>query len=126
MAHTVDGYDLSYVHRGSWKANRSYRGEVVDQVPVAWRRDYTPGKPPLLKIWFKDVNEAEQRLQTGEPFVAALAIKKPGGASATAIQRLFEVMPTEVVEPDPEMGARSGLLCSILRPCFTAGAVEWW
>jgi hypothetical protein len=108
----VDGYDVIYTHRGSWKANRSHAGKVIDVVPVAWDRDYVFGDPPLLIIWFQDPQEASRLLHANVPFVAALATKKPGGASSRDIKRLFVVEPVEEVAP--AAGTRSGLRCRVV------------
>ena len=115
MVHTVDGYDIAYSRRGSWKADRSFRGEVLDQVPVAWDRDYQPGKPPFLTIWFQGLNEAADRLAAGIPFIAALATKKPDGAAARDINRLLKVSPIKIAAEFYEK--RSGLLCEVVGKC---------
>ena len=65
-----------------------------------------------MTVWFQDEKEAERLLTAGKPFVVALSHKRPDGASANDIKRLFEVAPVEVVPPDP--GTRSGLRCNII------------
>jgi hypothetical protein len=36
MGHSVDGFDLKYTSRTSWKAERRERGTLIDIVPVTW------------------------------------------------------------------------------------------
>ncbi|WAP70116.1 hypothetical protein [Jiella pelagia] len=115
MVASIDGYDLAYTHRGSWKAHRIFRGKIIDEIPVAWTRDYAAGNPPSLIVWFKDENEAGNRLATKGQFVVALSEKKLGGASAKDIRRLFEVSPVETVPATK--GTRSGLLCVVVGKC---------
>ncbi len=116
MVATIDGFDIAYTHRGSWKANRIFRGKTVDEIPVAWKEDYRTGAPgPSLTIWFKDENEAGERLAAGIKFVAALSQKKSGGASAADILRLYEVEPLETVAP--VKGTKSGLRCAVVGKC---------
>jgi hypothetical protein len=115
----IRGYEVAYKHRGSWRACRRLKGQVVDEVPVAWDTDWTAGKPPSLVIWFQDPFEAKARLDAGEPFVGAVAKKRPGSASSEDINGLFEAMPTEAI-PDPnrpQNGAAGGVRCSIVGVC---------
>src|SRR5690349_21600943 len=91
----IQGYEVDYKHRGSWRAYRRFKGQIVDEVPVAWDTDWTAGKPPSLAVWFQDAFEAKARLEAGVPFVVAVAKKKPASASSKDINRLFEVMPIE-------------------------------
>ena len=112
MVTKVDGFAVAYTHRGSWKAKRTLAGEVIDEISVAWTRDYTAGREPMLIIWFKDDNEASERLEAGDSFVTALSEKKVRGASAKDIRRLLEVHPVETVAPTS--GTRSGLRCKVI------------
>jgi len=95
------GYDISYTHRGSWKANLRHRGKVVlEAIPVAWdtdlRRDHA--KQPTLGIWFKDKDEAKQRLALDVSIAVALAKKTETDASAENISNIFEVTPIDVAD----------------------------
>jgi hypothetical protein len=114
----INGYELAYLHRGSWKARRSVRGIVLDEIPVAWDKDWTQGKPPVLKVWFKDFGEALSLINSNQPFTVAVAKRKPGGASSEDINRLFEVKPVQAL---PDQDGLHGLLCEIIKPCLPPG-----
>jgi hypothetical protein len=112
----IGDYDVAYKHRGSWRAHRRLNGQIVDEIPVAWDTDWSAGTPPSLKVWFQDRFEAKARLDEKKSFVAAVAKKRPEGASSGEIYRLFEVMPLEAI-PDanrPQKGAAGGVRCAIL------------
>ncbi|WP_455269295.1 hypothetical protein [Rhizobium herbae] len=108
MARKLNGYDIAYTHRGSWTANLSYRGRLLETIPVAWTRDYAT---PMLTVWFKDVDEAARRLAEGVPFKVALSRREDGGASVQNIVNLFLVFPQEVGETDGR--PRSRLICRV-------------
>lgn len=116
---TISGYDVAYSHRGSWKATRNYKGSKIDEIPVAWDEDWMKGKPPTLKVWFKDFTEATSLFNAGNTFPVAIARKRLGSASSDDIHRLFLVKPIEAL-PDAE-GPRGGLLCEVVRACPRAG-----
>jgi hypothetical protein len=60
----INGYELAYTHRGSWKATRKLKGRLVDEVPITWDKDYAkkPGAAPSLIVWFQDPMEAANHL----------------------------------------------------------------
>ena len=76
MAHEVDGYELAYTNRKSWKAKRLNSGKLVDIVPVAWsdgwRRDAN-SNAYILPIYYQDSTELEIRRQDMRPFPVAIA-----------------------------------------------------
>lgn len=112
----INGYDVTYTHRASWKANRSYKGNVIDKVPVAWDRDWIklPGKPPSLVVWFENPKEASERLSAGIQFVVAVAKKVETGSSSANIHGLFDVAPVELTA-DPK-AVRCTVLAKSMPP----------
>jgi hypothetical protein len=92
----VNGFEIAYTNRGSWKAHRSINGKVIDEIPVAWDKDYEAGAPPKLTIWFKNPREAELAFGRGS-FVSAIAKKRPDSASSEDITNLLEVKPIQLV-----------------------------
>jgi hypothetical protein len=75
MGHAVDGFELKYTSRRSWKAERSERGKAIDVIPVTWA-DAWNAADGLLEVYFQDPNEMEVALQNREPFIVALAAAK--------------------------------------------------
>jgi hypothetical protein len=117
----IDGYDVTYTHRGRWKAYRRYRGDIVDAIPIAWDLDWTAGKPPSLLVGFETIDEALERLKAGEHFDVALAKKPPREsgrkhiASSKDIYGLFKVRPMEIV-PVPHRSLPK-LRCDVIERC---------
>lgn len=76
MPHDVDGYELKYVSRTSWKAERRSAGKLLDVVPVTWTdgwRQDPSTKDRFLPVWFKDRSEMEKQRTNAVPFVVAVA-----------------------------------------------------
>jgi hypothetical protein len=102
---SIDGYEVAYTHRGSWKASRTLNGVHLDDVPVAWSSDWVP---PSLTVLFKTPEEAELILSLGKPFVVAVATKKDDGSSSSSnINGLFRVQPLSAV-------GEAGVKCEVL------------
>jgi hypothetical protein len=79
MGHSVDGFDLSFTSRTSWKAHRRAFGKLIDNVPVTWtkgRRQESPSSEIFLEVWYQDNAEMEARRADPTPFIVALAIAK--------------------------------------------------
>ncbi len=122
MASKIRGYDVAFTHRGSWRAYRRLRGVIVDEVPVAWSTDWVPAKPPKLTVWTKDPLEARALVDSGRPFVVAVAQKKGNNVRSDDISGLFDVIATETISSPyhPEHRSAGGVLCNVLRPCKEA------
>lgn len=89
----VDGFEVSFTHRGSWRANLLALGKDAEVIPVAWRTDMV-GKTIL--VWFKTEKEADQKLAAGSRFRIAVAYKNSNGsASSNNITGIFWVTPVE-------------------------------
>ena len=121
-ANTIRGYDVAYKSRGSWYAYRRCKGAIVDEVPVAWDRDWVKGSPPTLTVWFKNAAEMRAKLSANSPFVVAVAKRKAGSASSDDINGLFDVAPMKgVADPNrPNLGNEAGVLCTVMGPCPNA------
>jgi hypothetical protein len=98
MGHSVDGFDLKFTSRTSWKAQRRNRGKLVDVVPVTWvhsqRRE---GKSILQGVHYQDPVEMERARLSREPFIIALAIAKDPQADPKVFHEfrgVFEVEST--------------------------------
>ena len=74
MAHDVDGFDLSFTSRTSWKAEVRRNGEVVDVVPVTWTKGWQRrGNENYLEVWFRNADELTTYSKRTEPFLVAIA-----------------------------------------------------
>ena len=76
MTHPVDGYELKFTSRRSWKAERRRRGRVVDIIPVTWtkgRRVDEATREILQEVWYQDEKEMADQAADPRPFVVALA-----------------------------------------------------
>lgn len=112
MAHEVDGYDLTYVSRTSWKAERRSAGRLLDQVPVTWaggwRRD-PETKSLFLPVYYKDAAEMEARRTGAVPFVVAVATARDRETLPRVFQRfvgVYEVLATGVQFDDRSIEAK--------------------
>jgi hypothetical protein len=100
MTHPVDGFDLKFTSRTSWKAERRCRGKLVDIVPVTWtkgRRQDPDTKNVYQEVWFQDHNEMDERNNSREPFPVAVAIAKDYSKFPHAFDQfraIFEVVST--------------------------------
>ena len=77
MAHDVDGYEVTFTHRASWKAHVTLLDRLVGTVPVTWTkgtvRDAASGKF-YQQVWFQDAAELEVVNSSTEPFLVAVAV----------------------------------------------------
>lgn len=72
MAHQVDGLQLTYLGRRSWKAVVTANGRKVCIAPVAWS---ARGSARTQRVAFakKSFVEMQQYMHSREPFIIALA-----------------------------------------------------
>ena len=100
MAHRVDGFELSFTARTSWKAKRAEHGKLIDVIPVTWtkgRRNDPLSNEIFQEVWFRDVAEMETFRSQSAPFVVALAIAKDYSADPHVFDEfrgIFEVKST--------------------------------
>jgi hypothetical protein len=93
MSYHVDGFDLKFTSRTSWKAERRRNGELLDVVPVAWANDWRQADGPFLGVWLRN----GQELTRPEPFIVAVAKAKDYKAlphEVASIVGVFKVVPT--------------------------------
>ena len=77
MSHYVDGFDVTFTHRRSWKADLRCRGRLVDTVPVTWTKGrWQAGLDIFQEVWFQDESDLEAHRTTTRPFKIALATAK--------------------------------------------------
>jgi len=79
MSHSVDGFDLRFTGRTSWKAERRLHNRTLDIVPVTWtkgRRQDPSSKEVFLEVWYRSPEELKYRVADPNAFVVALATAK--------------------------------------------------
>ncbi|MBV9629586.1 MAG: hypothetical protein JO230_15930 [Xanthobacteraceae bacterium] len=77
MPHKVDGFELRFTGRTSWKAERRCRGAVIDVIPVTWTKGWSKtSEGTFLQVWFRNADDREQYLDRREPFVVAVGVAK--------------------------------------------------
>jgi hypothetical protein len=102
LAHEIEGFDLRFTGRRSWKAERRRIGQsaVRDVIPVAWARDLRgKGAERFLDVWYTDPEEMEAQMTSQKPFVVALADAKDWDKSTKEFKEfkaIFEVVATGV------------------------------
>ena len=100
MAHVVDGFELKFTSRTSWKAARYASGRLVDIVPVTWtkgRRQELGSAEVFQEVWYQAHAELEERNSDPTPFIVALAIAKDYAEMPRQFKEfrgVFEVAPT--------------------------------
>jgi hypothetical protein len=100
VTHPVDGFDLTFTSRRSWKAHRREHGRLVDVVPVTWtkgRHASDATKEIFQEVWYQDRDELAARAADVSPFVVALATAKDYGTFPHAFKEfvgVFEVVAT--------------------------------
>ena len=98
MGHSVDGFDLKFTHRTSWKAARTLNGELIDVMPITWTKGWKKeGTENYLEVWFQDRTELEERNNSRVPFCVALAVAKDYSKQPHVFDRfqgIFEVVST--------------------------------
>ena len=106
VPHRVDGFDLTFTSRTSWKATRRERGHAIDIVPVVWTKDRHGS---YQGVSYQDPVEAEQRAADPSPFVVALARAKDYDRHPHEFKEfvgLFEVSATGEILSDKSVQTR--------------------
>lgn len=94
MGHSIDGYDLTFTSRRSWKANLRARGKIIDIIPVTWTHGR---KGDVQEVWYQNPDELEEARLRDVPFVVALAHAKDPYAEPSEFHEfrgVFEVIAT--------------------------------
>lgn len=74
MAHDLDGFEVSYTSRTSWKAYISDDGKVLATAPVTWTKGTRrQGQEWFQRVWFQKNDEAEKHDASKEPFIVLVA-----------------------------------------------------
>lgn len=100
MVHKVDGFELKFTSRTSWKAERRHVGQVVDIVPVTWTKGWRQDpetRDIFQEVWYQDKDEMMERNSSREHFVVAVAIAKDYETlphEFGSFRALFEVVAT--------------------------------
>ncbi len=98
MPHIVDGLQLKYTSRTSWKAEVRHHGTLIDIVPVTWTKGYKKtGSEIRQEVWYQDIAEMEERQKDTKSFVVAVAKAKDYRQHPHAFQDfqvVFEVVST--------------------------------
>jgi hypothetical protein len=103
VTHPVDGFDLKFTGRTSWKAKRSQSGVNIDIIPVTWTKGWRkdPKSEEIYQeVWFQNSGEMNERNSSNDPFIVAVAIAKDYSIFPHAFkqfQAIFEVVPTGVI-----------------------------
>jgi hypothetical protein len=98
MSHPVDGFDLRFAGRRSWKAERRKHGRLVDLIPVAWTKGRRAEANEIFQeLWYQNPAEIVSRAADHTPFAIALAVAKDYNTLPHAFREfvgVFEVVPT--------------------------------
>lgn len=105
MPHHLDGYELKFAARRSWKAERRLDGTLIDTVPVTWTKGIREtGNDRFLQVWFPNTDELRDYSQRTDPFVVAVATAKDFNQHPHQFSKfnyLYEVVATgELLSPD--------------------------
>lgn len=79
MPHSVDGFDLRFTGRTSWKAERRLHNRTLDIIPVTWtkgRERHPSSNNVTLEVWYRNPEELKTQMADPNPFVVALAKAK--------------------------------------------------
>jgi hypothetical protein len=77
MPHSVDGFEVTFTARRSWKASLRLHGRLIDTVPVTWTKGrWQAGTDVFQEVWFPNAEERETYRTSTRPFKVALAIAK--------------------------------------------------
>jgi hypothetical protein len=79
VPHYVNGFQLKFTSRTSWKAERRFLGRMLDVIPVALTKGRRQGnsiQEVFLEVWFRDAEELDRYVSDRNTFVVALAKAK--------------------------------------------------
>jgi len=77
MTHAVDGYDLAFTSRTSWKAERRRKGQLIDIVPMTWTKGWRRTSEGIfLRVWFRHDTDLQNYNARIDPFIVAVAVAK--------------------------------------------------
>ncbi|MGE8126054.1 hypothetical protein ACQKQD_03665 [Methylobacterium sp. NPDC080182] len=123
MAHDVDGFDVSYTSRTSWKAHVSRNGSVVATAPVTWtkgtRKDPATGKW-FQQVWFQNAGELAAVNGSTDAFLVAVAEAHDYATHPHAFKHfncIYEVRPTG------KQVDQHSIECEVLRRVTKASAI---
>jgi hypothetical protein len=77
MPHVVDGFEVTFTSRRSWKANVRLHNRLVAVAPVTWTKGrWQVGGDVFQEVWFHNQADLESHRSSTDPFIVALAIAK--------------------------------------------------
>lgn len=98
MTHQLDGFELKFTSRRSWKAERRHNGKLLDIVPVTWSKDlHRDGKQKFLLVHFTNTDESEKYRTQQKSYIVAVAEAKDYSAEKLSFSKftaLYEVVST--------------------------------
>jgi hypothetical protein len=98
MPHLIDGFEVAFTSRRSWKAALRLHGRLIDTVPVTWTKGrWQAGTDVFQEVWFQNRDELEVHRTSSTPFRVALAIAKDYSEHPHQFQEfrgIFEVQAT--------------------------------
>jgi hypothetical protein len=102
MSHHVDGFELKFTSRTSWKAELRFQNQKI-VVPVTLtkgRRKGASSQEVFLEVWYRNADELRSRAADSNDFIVALAKAKDDHAAPPVFDTfvgLFRVIPTGVL-----------------------------
>jgi hypothetical protein len=101
-SHQVDGFQVEFTNRRSWKAELRFQGRkrVVPVTLTKGRRPGASSKEVFLEVWYRNASELKSRQGDENAFIVALAKAKDDHASPPEFDSfvgIFRVIPTGVV-----------------------------
>jgi hypothetical protein len=102
MSHYVDGFELKFTSRTSWKAERRLLNQKLDIVPVTLTKGWRPvasSKEVFLEVWYRNTEELKDRAADPNAFVVALAKAKNNREFPPVFDEfvgIFRVIPTGI------------------------------
>ena len=100
MPHYVDGFQLKFTSRTSWKAELRLLNQRIDLVPVTLTKGRRQGASPqdvFLEVWYRNAEELRRRAADPNAFVLALAKAKDDHEVPSVFDSfvgIFRVIPT--------------------------------
>jgi hypothetical protein len=102
VPHYVDGFELKFTSRTSWKAERRLLNQKLDVVPVTLTKGRRQGASPkevFLEVWYRNAEELKDRAADPNSFVVALAKAKDDHEVPPVFDKfvgIFRVIPTGI------------------------------